>query len=114
MYRYKRLNSGVSVAPEIFQNEIRQVLTGLEGTLNISDDIIIHASNREEHDRRLEAVLQRLQDKNLTLNKQKCEFGKTSLKCYGYVFSDKGISPDPTKLTAIPSVSEPENVGELR
>ncbi|XP_052814002.1 uncharacterized protein K02A2.6-like [Mya arenaria] len=60
LYRYKRLNFGVSVAQEIFQNEIRQVLTGLEGTLNISDDIIIHAPNRDEHDRRLVAVLQRM------------------------------------------------------
>ena len=39
--RYKRLNFGVNAAPEIFQNEIRQVLEGLTGTLNISDDIII-------------------------------------------------------------------------
>ena len=114
LYRYKRLNFGVSVAPEIFQNEIRQVLTGLEGTLNISDDIIIHASNREEHDRRLEALLQRLQDKNLTLNRQKCEFGKTSIKFYGYVFSDQGISPDPNKIKAIQNMPEPKTAGELR
>ncbi|XP_052806647.1 uncharacterized protein K02A2.6-like [Mya arenaria] len=114
LYRYKRLNFGVSVAPEIFQNEIRQVLTGLEGTLNISDDIIIHAPNRDEHDRRLVAVLQRMQDKNLTLNKQKCEFGKTSVKFYGFVFSDKGISPDPAKITAVQNIAEPKTTGELR
>ena len=114
LYRYKRLNFGVNVAPEIFQNEIRQVLTGLEGTLNISDDIIIHAPTKTLHDQRLEAVLKRLQEKNLTLNKQKCEFGKRFLKFYGYVFSDKGISPDPAKITAIKNVAEPKNAGELR
>ena len=114
LYRYKRLNFGVSVAPEIFQNEIRQVLTGLEGTMNISDDIIIHGPDRESHDLRLESVLQRLQDKNLTLNKNKCEFGKTSVKFYGYIFSDQGISPDPAKITAIKNVKAPKNTGELR
>lgn len=82
LYRKKRLNFGVSIAPEKFQNEVRQVLPDLEGTLNFSDDITIHAPDREEHDRRLEAVLQRLQDKNFTLNKQKCEFGKTSVQFY--------------------------------
>lgn len=60
LYRNKRLNFGVSVAPEMFQNEVRQVLPDLEGTLSFSDDIIIHAPDRDEHDRRLEAVLQRL------------------------------------------------------
>lgn len=60
LYRNKRLNFGVSVAPEMFQNEVRQVLPDLEGTLSFSDDIIIHAPDRDEHDRTLEAVLQRL------------------------------------------------------
>ena len=48
--RYKRLNFGFSCAPEIFQNEIRQTLEGLNATLNISDDIIVHGKTREEHD----------------------------------------------------------------
>ena len=43
--RYKRLTFGVCSAPEIFQNEIRQVIEGLSGTLNISDDIIIHGKH---------------------------------------------------------------------
>lgn len=60
LYRNKCLNFGVSVAPEMFQNEVRQVLPDLEGTLSFSDDIIIHAPDRDEHDRTLEAVLQRL------------------------------------------------------
>ncbi|XP_053403126.1 uncharacterized protein K02A2.6-like [Mercenaria mercenaria] len=46
LWRYKRLNFGVSVAPEIFQNEIRQVINGLNGVLNISDDIIIHGKTQ--------------------------------------------------------------------
>ena len=77
--RYKRLNFGVNAAPEIFQNEIRQVLEGLTGTLNISDDIIIHGKTRAEQDRNLETVFKRLQERNLTLNKKKCEFGKSTL-----------------------------------
>ena len=39
--RYKRLNYGISASHEIFQNEIRQALQGLDGCINISDDIII-------------------------------------------------------------------------
>ena len=112
--RYKRLNFGVSVAPEIFQNEIRQALQGLQKTLNISDDIIVHGKTRQEHDKNLEALLQRLQEKGLTLNERKCEFGQSKLKFYGYIFSDSGISPDPEKIVAIQNIDRPKNQAEIR
>ena len=112
--RYKRLNFGVSCAPEIFQNEIRQALEGLNGTLNISDDIIVHGKTREEHDQNLEALLNRLQEKNLTLNKNKCEFGKPRIKFYGFIFSESGISPDPQKIEAIKNVEQPKTAAEVR
>ncbi|XP_053381848.1 uncharacterized protein K02A2.6-like [Mercenaria mercenaria] len=114
LWRYKRLNFGVSVAPEIFQNEIRQVINELNGVLKISDDIIIHGKTQTDHDSNLEALLQRLQDRNLTLNKEKCEFGKSKIKFFGYVFSESGISPDPEKITAIKNVEKPKNQGEVR
>jgi len=112
--RYKRLNFGVSVAPEIFQNEIRQALQGLQKTLNISDDIIVHGKTRQEHDKNLEALLQRLEENGLTLNKRKCEFGQSKLKFYGYIFSESGISPDPEKVKAIQNVDRPKNQAEIR
>ena len=112
--RYKRLNFGVSSAPEIFQNEIRQVLEGLNGVLNISDDIVIHGENQKQHDDNLRALFRRLQEHNLTLNKQKCVFSKSQITFYGYVFSASGISPDPEKVTAIKNVVRPENPSEVR
>jgi hypothetical protein len=106
--RYKRLNVGVA-APEIFQNENRQIIQGLNGVLNISDDILIHGRTRKEHDGNLKALLDRLQQNSLTLNKQKCVFGQTKITYFGYVFSDKGMSPDPTKVQAIHRIDWPKN-----
>ena len=54
--RYKRLNYGISASPEIVHNEVRQALEGLEGCLNISDDIIIYGANQDNHDKNLRAV----------------------------------------------------------
>ena len=85
----------------------------LTGTLNISDDIIIHGKTCAEHDRNLEAVFKRLQERNLTLNKRKCEFGKSTLKFFGLIFSDKGFSPDHEKLETIKSVERPQNHAEI-
>ena len=71
-YRYKRLMFGVNAAPELYQSEIHKVVTELQGVANMSEDLIVHGSNKEEHDNRLHAVLTRLSERGLTLNKQKC------------------------------------------
>ena len=69
--RYKRLSFGINSAAEIFQNALSAALEGLDGVRNISDDVLIWGRDQAEHDRRLEAVLKRLQHKNITLNKKK-------------------------------------------
>ena len=56
----------------------------------------------------------RLKEKNLTLNKDKCEFNKDSLEFYGYIFSANGISPSPNKVCAIKNMDIPSNVSEVR
>lgn len=39
--------------------------------MNISDDILVYCKTQEDHDRSLNATLQRLKERNLTLNKAK-------------------------------------------
>ena len=40
--RYKRLNFGISSTAEIFQEAIRQTISGIPGAKNFSDNIIIY------------------------------------------------------------------------
>ena len=114
IFRYKRLNFGISSASEIFQETIRNVVQDINNVKSISDDILVYGKNQEEHDVALERTFQRLEDKGLTLNKQKCELNKSKITFFGVVFSDKGISPDPVKAEAIKEASRPKNVKELR
>ena len=88
--RYKRLNFGVTSAAEIFQNHIAEILTDIDGSMNTSDDILVYGQNQADHDRALRKVLQRLKDKNLTLNKGKCEFNRDSIEFYGFTFGKGG------------------------
>ena len=48
--RYKRLMFGINAASEIFQNAIEEILTGLPGCKNISDDIIVFGKTHREHE----------------------------------------------------------------
>lgn len=114
LMRYKRLNFGISSAAEIFQNVIRETLEGIDGALNISDDILVFGKDHEEHNQSLRAVFQRLKEKGLTLNKDKCEYSKDKLVFFGYVFSKDGISPDPKKIEDITNLQPPTNPSEVR
>ncbi|KAI0211727.1 hypothetical protein LSAT2_003403, partial [Lamellibrachia satsuma] len=67
-YKYRRLPMGISVAPEIYQRAMSELLAGLAGVEVIMDDILIHAPTTEMHNTRLQQVLQRCRDRNLKLN----------------------------------------------
>ena len=112
--RYKRLPFGINAASEIFQESIREILTGLPGCKNISDDIIVFGKGQIEHDKNLRGVLQRLKENNLRLNKDKCEFSKTEIKFYGHIFSSSGLRPDPVKVEAIYKARPPQNPSEVK
>ena len=104
----------MSCSAEIFQKKISDVVSGIPGVRNISDDIYIGGSDKAQHDERLRAVLQKLQENNLTINPPKCEFRVSKMLFFGHVFSSSGISPDPKKVTAIQTVDAPTNVTEVK
>ena len=115
VYRYKRLIFGVSSAREQYQYEVANVLTGIEGADNISDDIIVHGPDQETHNQRLHAVVQRLRERGLTLNRDKCQFSMNHLVFMGILLSEKGIGPTEARIGAVTEENPPpENIKELR
>jgi hypothetical protein len=114
LFRYKRLNFGMSCSAEIFQKKIADIIRGIPGVRNISDDIYIGGRNDSEHDIRLHQVLQRLSDNNLTINIPKCEFRVPDMIFFGHKFSKAGISPDPKKVADLQAMTAPSNVTEVR
>ena len=113
-FRYKRLMFGVSCAPEMHQRIIQQVLEGYEGVGNIYDDIIVHGRTVDEHDRRLEKAMERIQDRGLTLNKEKCKFHMSELEFMGHLLSARGIGPTQGKVEAVTEARQPESAAEVR
>lgn len=91
-----------------------RILEGLDGQVCLIDDVLIFGASREEHDTRLAAVLQRLEEAGATLNKEKCEFYKSSIKFLGHVIDSDGIRADPEKTDAIISMQPPQCVSDLR
>lgn len=111
---FKRLPFGITSAPEIFQRLMSNLLKGLEGTVVVMDDILVFGSSEEEHDRRLNAVLQTIKASGLKLNRAKCHFRKTELQFFGHIISADGVKPDESKVEAIAKMPNPSNVEQLR
>lgn len=117
LFRYKRLNFGISSASEVFQKAVEDVISGIDGSFNISDDIFIFGKGDkafDDHDKALDEVLHRLDESGLTANLSKCEFRKPSMEFFGMLFSGDGIAPDPKKVEALVQMPAPANVGEVQ
>ena len=94
-------------APEIFQIRMSKILEGLPGVLYHMDDILIFGTRQEEHDQRLAATLERLQNAGVTLNKTKCRFNKDQIQFLGHVINKDGLRADPEKTTDIHKMQTP-------
>ena len=106
-YCYVRLPFGVKSAQEVFQKRMSQHFGDLEGVETDIDDILVWGSSKKEHDERLRKVLQRCEEINLTLNKEKCEFGVKEVTYIGHKLSAKGVEPDAEKVRAIQDMPAP-------
>ena len=98
----------------MFQNTKRLTIEGIPGVLNVSDDILIHAPSTEEHNRRLHILLECLQEKGITVNKEKSQLIQTCIRFFGLVFSEHGVSPDPQKVDSIQNAYAPQSQAEVR
>lgn len=105
---------GISCAPEMFQKLMEQILSGCDGVLVYIDDIVVHAPNRESHDRRLRKVMNRLREFNVLLNKEKCVFGVSQIRFIGHNFTASGITPIHDHLSAVREFRSPTNNEEVR
>jgi hypothetical protein len=69
------------------------MLEGLEGCVNILDDIVVFAVDMEEHDKRLRLVLNRLQKYGATVRVDKCAIGVPEVEFNGHLLSAAGDPP---------------------
>ena len=113
IYCFNKLPFGISSAPEHFQRRMSEILVDLPGVMCQMDDILVFEKTQSEHDQHLEAVLRLIEEANVTLSPQKCEFSKTKLTFLGHVIDAGGIRADPVKTKAIVDMSPPTSLSEL-
>ena len=108
-----RLPFGISSAPGYFQSIMEQLTSDLQGVAVYIDDLLVSGEDAQGHLRNLRALLQRLQDKGLRCNLQKCVFAQSSVEYLGHTLSSKGVSKG-AKVDAVTRMPPPTNTSMLR
>ena len=114
LFHCNRLVFGVASAPSLWQRAMDQVLHGLSGCFWMLDDKIITGSREQHHLTNLRALLSRLKEYGLKLNKKKCEFFKSDVEFFSHLINEKGLHKSSSKVEAILNCSRSENVTQVR
>ena len=69
---------------------------------------------KKEHDERLLAVLECLEEAGLTLNAGKCEFRLNKLEFFGHEITQNVVKPSEEKIGDIRDAEAPRNSSEVR
>lgn len=78
------------------------------------DDIAVHSDAWENHLNHIRQFLQTMREHNLTLNLNKCEFGKKEIKFIGHIVGSGNIKMDWEKIEAIKNLKRPANKKEVK
>lgn len=116
LFEFKVMPFGLHSAPATFQRLIDLVIPPelAPKVFAYLDDIVVTSSTFEEHLRLLEEIFIRLRKAKLKPNLEKCVFARTQLRYLGHVIDEKGLHPDPEKISAISNLKAPTCLKEIR
>ncbi|KAJ4430232.1 hypothetical protein ANN_22444 [Periplaneta americana] len=97
LYEFNKLPMGIAVGSQILSREIDCLFGDIKCkyVFNYADNLLIYSPMREEHECYLKEVFNRLQQADITLNKEKITLGAVEIKFLGHQLSARGIGTDP-------------------
>ena len=115
-YEFVVMPFGLTNAPAAFMKIMNGIFQDFldEFVIIFIDDILVYSRNKEDHERHLRAVLERLREQKLFAKLSKCSFWQRSIGFLGHTVSDQGVSVDPEKIQAIQAWPQPKNATEVR
>ena len=114
-YEYQHLPMGLCNSPDIFMENMSDLMRDLEYVRAYIDDIAIFTcASWEDHVEKIDIVLQRLKDTGLKVNGLKSHFGMPEVEYLGYMLTREGIKPVQKKVQGIIDIAPPKNIKQLR
>ena len=114
-YRFINGFYGLTDMPATFQKTIDKTLHDLNSKFAYLDDIlIITKGTLAEHEKEFDKILYRLNEENLAIKLQKCEFAKEQIIWLGFTITPNGVTPTKHKCDAITNLDNPKTLKQLR
>ena len=97
IYLYNILSMGLSNATDIFEACMRDIVDGLQGVINIADDILVYASDYDVFKSNIISFLDRCAEHDLHLNLDKIRINIDSVHFFGQTLTKNGLMIDENK-----------------
>ena len=114
LFEFLRMPFGLKNSAQAFQRLMDGVLRGLDSVFVYLDDILVASPSAAQHAVDLRRVLERLSAAGLTLNKDKCVWGASTVTFLGHSVSAAGIVPLPQRVDATADMALPGTKVELQ
>ena len=114
-YRFINGFYGLSDMPATFEKTIEKTLENIPNKFNFLVDIlIITRGTLSDHKSYIKFILKRLDEENLAIKLEKCEFAWLNISWLGYNITQSGISPNNKKTDSIKNLEPPKTLKQLR
>ena len=112
-HRFKKGFYGLADIPTIFQEKIDRTL-GYCTPAWLDDIIVVTRGNKQDHEKKLFEILNKLEKAGYRASKKKSEFFMNRTKWLGHEIDENGIKPNEEKVEAILKLKPSENTKELK
>lgn len=115
LFEYTVMPQGLRNSPATFSRFMDTILRSVKSfTIVYLDDILCHASSKEECIKHVTEVLRILHHWNLKISLKKCKFLVREVPFVGFVISGTGVRSNPEKVAPIQNWPKPSNLKEMQ
>ena len=114
IYLYNVLAIGLSNATNIFETCMRNIVDGLQGVINIMDDVHVYASDYGVFKSNVVSFLDHCVEHDLHLNLDKIRINVDSVPFFGQTLTKNGLMMDENKWKVIQDWPILTNIKELQ
>ena len=112
-YRFKKEFYGLADIPTIFQEKIDRTLEYCTPAW-LDDIIVVTRGSKQDHEKKLFDVLEKLEKAGYRASKKKSEFFMKETKWLGHEINENGIKANEEKMEAILKLKASENTKDLK
>lgn len=115
-FSYRCVPFGVLNSPSCFSRYIFLAIQPFMDKFATSylDDVTLYSNNKIDHLQHIEMFFKRMEEVNLKLHANKCDFFENKITLLGFVVSENGVSPSPSKIAKILQFPRPINETGIR